>query len=112
MMTSPTDRPESDPHRLPEDSGRHALVLEPGSRLAGILGREPSPVNSLHHQALGEAGAGVRVSARAPDGVIEAIELEDHPFALGVQWHPEKLAGPERAPLFEAFVAACHTRRP
>ena len=103
----PTDRPESAPHQLPEADGRHAIKVEPASALAEILGADPPPVNSLHHQALAEPGAGVRVSARAPDGVVEAIELEDHPFALGVQWHPEKLEGPHRDALFGAFVAAC-----
>jgi putative glutamine amidotransferase len=52
-------------------------------------------VNSTHHQAVSRPGKGVLVSAWAPDGVIEAIELPDHPFALGVQWHPEALAGRE-----------------
>jgi gamma-glutamyl-gamma-aminobutyrate hydrolase PuuD len=106
-----TDRPGSDAHVLPEDTGRHALEVEPGSRLAEILGPEPGPVNSLHHQALAELGTGVRASARAPDGVVEAIELEGHSFALGVQWHPEKLEGLHREALFGAFVVACQGRR-
>ncbi len=103
----PTDRPESEPHRLPEDTGRHPLVIEPGTRLAEILGTAPESVNSLHHQSLADVGRDLQISARAPDGVIEAIEGTRGPFAVGVQWHPEKLEGRHRSALFEAFVAAC-----
>jgi putative glutamine amidotransferase len=66
-------------------------------------------VNSLHHQAVAEPGRGVRVSARSPDGVIEAIEC-DGMFAVGVQWHPEKLPGAGRLVLFRALVAAAGAR--
>ena len=52
-------------------------------------------------------GAGMRVSARAEDGLIEAIEDEGQQFCVGVQWHPEKLAGIHRDGLFDAFVTAC-----
>jgi len=48
-------------------------------------------VNSTHHQAVGKPGKEVVVSALASDGIIEAIELRSHPFAIGVQWHPELL---------------------
>jgi putative glutamine amidotransferase len=64
-------------------------------------------VNSRHHQALKVVAPGLEVVARAPDGVIEAVVLTGHPFALGVQWHPENF--PDRAEmraLFEGFVAA------
>jgi putative glutamine amidotransferase len=105
----PTDRPDADPHRLPEPHGRHALSLAEGTRLAAILGPR-AEVNSLHHQAVASPGRGLRVSARAPDGVIEAIELEGADFALGVQWHPEKLEATHRDRLFGAFVAACRAR--
>jgi putative glutamine amidotransferase len=105
----PLDRPDAGPHRLAEPDGRHGLVVEPGSRLATILAGAPPAVNSLHHQAVSAAGRGLRVAARAEDGVIEAIEAADPAaaFCVGVQWHPEKMAGPHRARLFAAFVAAC-----
>ena len=103
----PTDLPDAQPHRLPEESGRHALAIEPDSRLARILGEAAEPVNSLHHQAVSDPGPGARACARAPDGVIEATESCDGSFELGVQWHPEKLSGSAGARLFEALVEAC-----
>jgi len=101
-----TDLPDASEHQLPEDRGRHALCVERDSRLARILGNAPEPVNSRHHQAVATAGS-LRVSARAEDGVIEAIERATGPFCVGVQWHPEKLDGPHREQLLAAFIAAC-----
>ena len=68
-------------------------------------------VNSTHHQAVKEVGKDLVVTACAPDGVVEALELPDHPFCLAVQWHPESLPElrPHRA-LFEAFVEAARAR--
>jgi putative glutamine amidotransferase len=69
--------------------GRHAVVLEAGSRTAGLYGRTEIDVASYHHQAIDGLGAGLVVVGRAPDGTVEAVELPEHPFALAVQWHPE-----------------------
>jgi len=101
-----TDLPDSEPHKLPETTGRHPLEVTPDSRLAALCGTPIEAVNSLHHQGVADAGRG-RVSARAPDGVVEAVEDPEARFALGVQWHPEKLRGPGGEELFEAFVEAC-----
>lgn len=80
----------------------HEVALQPASRIAAILGpRVQARCN--HHQAVQRAGTGVRVVGHANDGVIEAIELDDHPFAIGVQWHPETS---HDGRLFEALVAA------
>jgi len=106
----PTDRPTASDHRLPEADGRHALRVEAGTRLAAVLGPAPGPVNSLHHQAVDEPGAGLRVAARAEDGIVEAVEDPEHGFCVGVQWHPEKMEGLHRDRLFAAFVAACRER--
>jgi len=110
----PTDRPQAGPHRLPEADGRHPLQIEVGTRLCDALGPDSPPVNSLHHQAVADPGDRLRVAARSPDGLIEAIELVsyggdggDAGFCLGVQWHPEKMRGSKRNLLFSAFVAAC-----
>ena len=70
----------------------HDVQLEHGSRLARAFGSSTLAVNSVHHQAVERLGEGLHVSARAADGVIEGIE-DEHGLALGVQWHPEFLAG-------------------
>lgn len=86
----------------------HAIALEPGSWLAERLGAEAIEVNTFHHQALKDIAPGLRVIARAPDGVVEAVEGTGAGFALGVQCHPEELwdAGePRWARMFQGFVA-------
>ncbi len=104
----PTDLPEASAHQLPEDGdGRHALLVEPGSVVAELLGARPEPVNSAHHQAVAEATGALRASARAADGVIEAVECGDARFAVGLQWHPERLGADHRRRVFGALVAAC-----
>jgi len=87
----------------------HTVDVSPQTRLAHILRTTSLPVNSLHHQALKKVASGLTVVARSPDGIIEAVEAEDHPFAIAVQWHPEELADTdERAQrLFDALVDAC-----
>ena len=107
----PLDLPEAGPHQLPEPGGRHRVRIESGTRLASLLGDGDTQVNSLHHQCIAQAGKGMRVSARAEDGVIEAIETDEDRFEVGVQWHPEKLEGPVGARLFEGLIAACAQRR-
>jgi putative glutamine amidotransferase len=86
----------------------HLVTLAGDSRLAGILGGESAAVNSFHHQAVKRLAPGFVVSAAAPDGVIEAIECPDHPFCLGVQWHPEGMwqRQPVMLELFSALVRA------
>jgi putative glutamine amidotransferase len=101
----PTDLPHADAHQL-DEQGRHGLVIEPGTRLAAILGDTREPVNSQHHQGIADAGPSLRVCARAPDDLIEAVEAVDRSFRIGVQWHPEKLTGSHRDGLFGAFVRA------
>jgi putative glutamine amidotransferase len=86
----------------------HQVTINSDSHLAAVLGQSPVAVNSLHHQAVKDVPSSFRVVARAPDGVIEAIEGHDHPFALGVQWHPEELVedAPPMRRLFEDLVSA------
>ncbi len=67
----------------------HTVRIEPDSLLAGIMQTEVLPVNSFHHQAVAEPAPGFRVSARAADGVVEAIESTEYKSMIGVQWHPE-----------------------
>jgi putative glutamine amidotransferase len=101
----PTDRPAAGAHRLPEPGGRHVIEIAPGTLLARLLGAGTTAVNSTHHQAVDEPGSGLRVSARAADGVVEAIESADPDrFVLGVQWHPERMDAAHRSGLFGPFV--------
>ena len=92
---------------IPRNHLAHGVSIAPGSRLAAILGGEAFEVNSLHHQGIERAAQVLRPVAYAPDQLVEAVELPDHPFGLGVQWHPEWLQ--EHAPqrqLFKALVEA------
>jgi putative glutamine amidotransferase len=84
----------------------HAARLVQGSRLSRLFGTGEIGVNSAHHQAVKDLGAGLVVTARAPDGVIEGIEAPDHPFCVGVQWHPETMLETQSRMLrlFEALV--------
>ena len=97
----------------PKDVPSHPVEVAPGSILARLAGPGPLDVNSTHHQAVSRPGSGMAVSARAPDGVVEAIEMDGHPFALGVQWHPEVLASrdPRQAAILRGFVLAAGERR-
>ncbi|MGB9754081.1 gamma-glutamyl-gamma-aminobutyrate hydrolase family protein [Roseiflexus castenholzii] len=94
----------------------HPIVIERDSRLADLLGVTEAPVNTLHHQALRDVAPTLRVTARAPDGIIEAVELESSEWVVGVQCHPEMLwngADLRWARVFQAFVqeAGMHVER-
>lgn len=91
----------------------HELIVDPDSRLAGILGPGNVLVNTFHHQAVLDVPSGFAVTARAPDGVVEAIEGEGDDFLMGIQCHPEGIwqtTGPQWARLFGAFVEAAAAR--
>jgi putative glutamine amidotransferase len=106
----PEDLPRAMPHR-DKSSGphRHLVLLKPDTHIEEIYGGVEILVNSDHHQAVHEVGTGMRVSASAPDGVVEAIEAEESDwFCVGVQWHPEsETASALDMQLFEAFLQAC-----
>ena len=90
--------------RQPGHFANHPVAPEPGSRLTAVLGADIEAA-SCHHQGIGRLGEGLVVSGRAPDGVIEAIEMPGRAFVLGVQWHPEEHADRD-ARLFTALVDA------
>jgi putative glutamine amidotransferase len=94
--------------REPRDAMAHSVQIVAGSRLASIIGQPEIEVNSLHHQAVKTVASSFRVTAQAPDGVIEAMEGRDDGFCLAVQWHPEELTDqvPAMASLFRSFIAA------
>jgi len=87
----PADNPKAMPHFDPAGGPhRHMVSVEPKSKLENIFGSPEHRVNSTHHQAIHQLGRRLRVGARAPDGVIEAVEsTEEQWFAIGTQWHPE-----------------------
>jgi putative glutamine amidotransferase len=104
------DLPKAMPHFDPMGGPhRHLVLLEPNTRMEEIYGGVEIRVNSSHHQAIRQVGSRLRVSALAPDGVIEAIEAVDpNWFCVGVQWHPESdTASALDMQLIECFLQAC-----
>lgn len=105
-------------HREPEGDRNvqyapsHDLTIEPGGVLAGLYDQPTARVNSLHQQGVDRLGEGLRVEARAPDGLVEAMSVEGAKrFALAVQWHPEwqPREHPLYDALFEQFATACQS---
>ena len=81
--------------------------MQTDSRLHSILGEKTVEVNSLHHQAIRQVAPDLVPTAFASDGIVEAVELQQHPFGLAVQWHPEWLtAHRQMRNLFSAFAEA------
>ena len=70
---------------------RKTVDIVGGSQLYQLLGVTWCRVNSLHHQAVNQAGKGIKIVARDRDGLVQGIESEAHDFLIGVQWHPEWL---------------------
>jgi putative glutamine amidotransferase len=85
----------------------HDVRVDPESRLGGLVG-DRAPVKSHHHQGFGRVGGGLRGTAWADDGTLEAVEDPSKRFALGVLWHPEE---DDDAALFEALVAEARAYR-
>lgn len=110
LLHLPEDMPKAMPHCDPSCSGphRHAVLLKAGSRLEEIYGESEIRVNSDHHQAVRQVGALFKVTAQAPDGVIEAYEAVDpNWFCIGVQWRPDsQTASALDLQLFECFIQA------
>ncbi|MDD5248407.1 MAG: type 1 glutamine amidotransferase [Rhodocyclaceae bacterium] len=94
------------------DELQHRIVFEPRAHLAQLyLGSSEGRVSSIHHQALKDLGSGIRVEARAEDGVVEAIGWEGGSYVFGVQWHPEFHAPDaegllDGSPIIEEFLQA------
>jgi putative glutamine amidotransferase len=121
----PAERPESIAHGqtdLPSGASpsgvskvdlEHSVLFSDGSLLARLNGATAGKINSSHHQAIDKAGHGLRVTARATDGIIEGVEWTGNSnWVVGVQWHPERM--PEDAlsqKLFTEFVAAVRSAR-
>jgi putative glutamine amidotransferase len=115
----PSQRPGSLDHRRTDKRNQtvHEVRLTPDSLLAKITTTQTLRVNSTHHQAVGQVAPALQVCGRAPDGVVEALELKPGvaalPFLVSVQFHPERLGDryPAHATIFTAFTRACALSR-
>ena len=111
----PEDLPEAIPHRDPQDPGhRHGLEVVPGTLMERVYGDGEIRVSSRHHMAIDEVAPGFLITARCPDGVIEAIE-SDNPswLAFGTQFHPENDASSALdSRIFEEFIDAIREPQP
>lgn len=94
----------------PAEETAHTVTIVPGTLLRKIAGADEISVNTAHNEALRSVPDGITVSGHAPDGIIEAIELPDRRFALGVQWHPEFFLG-DNDPSFALFKSLIETAR-
>lgn len=109
------EKPDHIKHDYHHDGPRsliaHSVSLTDGSLISKILNTKEAEANSLHHQGIKELGNGLMSAAVAPDNLIEAIELTDYPFGIGLQWHPEDLENPIWKKLFDAFVEVCESEK-
>lgn len=110
----PSERPSEVVHQRPRDEKTrrdHPVAIGAGSQLASVVAVAEARVNSRHHQAIESVAKGLEVSALAPDGLAEAIEVRGEAWLLGVQWHPENLLGdPVSERLFGEFLRAARDR--
>lgn len=97
-------------HFPSKNKGTHMVNVAANTRLSSILGQTgPVRVNSLHHQAVDRIGNKLTAGAVSEDGFIEEVEITEHPFCVGVQWHPEHMSrkNPLQQKLFDEFVYVC-----
>lgn len=99
--------------KMPRNHLAHAVYITPNSCLARLMDTQETAVNSLHHQGIRDLAPNLVAVATSEDGLIEAVEIPTHPFALGVQWHPENLIHdvPEMLALFQGLVSASSRHR-
>jgi gamma-glutamyl-gamma-aminobutyrate hydrolase PuuD len=97
------------PHGVPNggEGATHEISAAAGSRLASALGADVAYGRSHHHQAVARVGDGLVVTATAPDGVVEGLELDGSTWCVAVQWHPEETAATDATQqrLFDSLVA-------
>ncbi len=113
------DIPSQHPSEIDHDPAErrnervHAIDVDPESRLADILGTTSIAANSSHHQSVNRVAEGLRITARSPDGIVEAVEASDPAWwMVAVQWHPEELTGTAEdwdRRLFAAFANEVRT---
>ncbi len=91
------------PREIDRSTPVHKIKIEEGCHLAKIVGLPILKVNSWHHQGVKDIPPQLKITARASDGLVEAMELPDHPFSIAVQWHPEWM--PEDESMQKIFIA-------
>ena len=90
----------------------HPILVDPNSQIGRAMGSSELPANTYHKQAVNRIGRGLKVVAKAPDGVIEGFEDPSFPLFAGVQWHPERLNDrAEHLGLFRLLVSAAADSR-
>ena len=90
--------------KKPANTSAHKVIIEKETKLFNIVKISEMHVNSRHHQAVKTIGKDVIINAKAEDGLIEGIEHKNHPFCIGVQWHPEFLISPKDYSIMKSFV--------
>jgi putative glutamine amidotransferase len=118
LQDIPSQVPDALPHSFdrkttPRHYLAHPVQIDPDSQLARVMQRDVAQTNSWHHQAIKQAADRLRVTAVAPDGVVEAVEVPGQRFAIAVQWHPEWLFEErvEHRRLFEELVRVSTDRQ-
>lgn len=96
---------------MPRDHHAHPVDVTAKTMLYKITKAKKLRVNSLHHQGVKVLGKDLIASAHAPDGLVEAIEIQKYPFGLGVEWHPEELGDKPSQRVFSALIAAARHRK-
>ncbi len=104
---------EEIPHRQEQSCPcQHNVQITPGTRLSSTIGAGEASIISWHHQAASSITSSWQIAARASDGVIEALEHKDHPWAIALQWHPELAINDTRQQrIFRSFVTAAQQRK-
>jgi len=88
----------------PRNTTSHSVIIDPDSRLYNIIKKKEINVNSAHHQSVDKPGKNIKISGRAKDGVIEAIENNKYKWCIGVQWHPEFFITDSDELIFRDFI--------
>jgi len=91
----------------PRHQTSHSVKIAEGSKLYNICGKKTIEVNSSHHQSVALLGKNLIASGVAPDGIIEAIEAINHPFCIGLQWHPEFFCTSDDQLIIQNFIDSC-----
>lgn len=99
-----TTKAEGESHYGKKDEYKHEIIIEDYTRLRSIIGEERIRVDSVHHDICDFEMNTLKVVAKAPDGVLEAVEYPNKRFIMGVQWHPEYLVDENSKKILDSFI--------